>query len=173
METFLFFMLGALLVGVGVLTHVLVKTVSKVSQLEKNKSEENFRLDNETKAIYNHIAEIKRELHDCDERMIQDYSKQFDDMNRRCDEILTVIHDSIESMENSSIRELHNRIDETMRMMDSRFDKFDNKLDGHKNELLRTTSNMIDETVKKDLIELNKRIYELQSAQMGKRVIKG
>ena len=70
MITFLFFMLGALLVGVGVLTHVFIKSLSRISQLEKDKFEDKFELNKRFDDMYSHISAIKRDLHDCDERII-------------------------------------------------------------------------------------------------------
>lgn len=173
MIIFLFFMLGALLVGVGVLSHVFIKSLSRISQLEKDKFENDYKLDNRIDSIFSHIADIKRELHSCDEQIINDYKQQFSDIHRRCDEILNVISDSVESIEKNSIRDLHDYLDNLNRTVDSRFDKFDNKLEGNKNDILRIASNMIDETVKKDLNELNKRFYELEAFQQSKNLIKG
>ena len=172
MIIFLFFMLGALLVGVGILAHVFIKSLSRISQLEKDKFENDFKLDNRIDSIFSHIADIKRELHNCDEQIINDYKQQFSDIHRRCDEILNVISDSVESIEKKSIRDLHDYLDNLNRTVDSRFDKFDNKLEGNKNDILRIASNMIDETVKKDLLDLSKRFYEFEAVQL-KRIIKG
>ena len=173
MIIFLFFMLGALLVGVGILTHVLIKSLSRISQLEKDKFENDFKLDNRIDSIFSHIADIKRELHNCDEQIINDYKQQFSNVDRRCDEILNVVSDSVESLEKTSIRDIHEYLDNLNRNVDSRFDKFDNKLETNKNETLRITSNMIDETIKRDLNELNKRFYELEAFQQSKKIIKG
>ena len=173
MIIFLFFMLGALLVGVGILAHVFIKSLSRISQLEKDKFENDFKLDNRIDSIFSHIADIKRELHNCDEQIINDYKQQFSNVDRRCDEILNVVSDSVESLEKTSIRDIHEYLDNLNRNVDSRFDKFDNKLEGNKNDILRITSNMIDETVKKDLNDLNKRFYELEAFQQSKNLIKG
>ena len=173
MIIFLFFMLGALLVGVGILAHVFIKSLSRISQLEKDKFENDYKLDNRIDSIFSHIADIKRELHSCDEQIINDYKQQFSDIHRRCDEILNVINDSVESLEKTSIRDIHDHLDNLNRNVDSRFDKFDNKLETNKNETLRITSNMIDETIKRDLNELNKRFYELEAFQQSKKIIKG
>jgi len=173
MIIFLFFMLGALLVGVGILAHVFIKSLSRISQLEKDKFENDFKLDNRIDSIFSHIADIKRELHNCDEQIINDYKQQFSNVDRRCDEILNVVSDSVESLEKTSIRDMHEYLDNLNRNVDSRFDKFDNKLEGNKNDILRITSNMIDETVKKDLNDLNKRFYELEAFQQSKNLIKG
>ena len=173
MIVFLFFMLGALLVGVGVLTHVFIKSLSRISQLEKDKFEQDFKLDSRFDSIFMCIEETKRELHSCDERIIDDYKQLFSELHRRCDEILNVISDSVESIEKNSIRDLHDYLDNLNRNVDSRFDKFDNKLEGNKNDILRIASNMIDETVKKDLNDLNKRFYELEVYQQSKNLIKG
>ena len=173
MIIFLFFMLGALLVGVGISSHVLIKSLSRISQLEKDKFEDSFKLDNKIDSIFSHIADIKRELHNCDEQIINDYKQQFSHINKRCDEILDVISDSVESLEKTSIRDIHEYLDNLNRNVDSRFDKFDNKLETNKNETLRITSNMIDETIKRDLNELNKRFYELEAFQQSKKLIKG
>lgn len=173
MIIFLFFMLGALLVGVGILAHVFIKSLSRISQLEKDKFENDYKLDNRIDSIFSHIADIKRELHNCDEQIINDYKQQFSDTHRRCDEILNVINDSVESIEKNSIRDVHDHLDSLNRNMDSRFDKYDNKLEANKNETLRITSNMIDETIKRDLDKLNKRFYELEAFQQSKKIIKG
>lgn len=173
MIIFLFFMLGALLVGVGVLSHVFIKSLSRISQLEKDKFENDYKLDNRIDSIFSHIADIKRELHSCDEQIINDYKQQFSHINKRCDEILDVISDSVESLEKTSIRDIHDHLDNINRNVDSRFDKFDNKLEGNKNDILRIASNMIDETVKRDLNDLNKRFYELEAYQQSKNLIKG
>lgn len=173
MIIFLFFMLGALLVGVGILAHVFIKSLSRISQLEKDKFENDFKLDNRIDSIFSHIADIKRELHNCDEQIINDYKQQFSNIDRRCDEILNVVSDSVESLEKTSIRDIHEYLDNLNRNVDSRFDKFDNKLETNKNETLRITSNMIDETIKRDLNELNKRFYELEAFQQSKKLIKG
>jgi hypothetical protein len=166
-------MLGALLVGVGILAHVFIKSLSRISQLEKDKFENDFKLDNRIDSIFSHIADIKRELHNCDEQIINDYKQQFSNIDRRCDEILNVVSDSVESLEKTSIRDIHEYLDNLNRNVDSRFDKFDNKLETNKNETLRITSNMIDETIKRDLNELNKRFYELEAFQQSKKLIKG
>ncbi len=173
MIIFLFFMLGALLVGVGILAHVFIKSLSRISQLEKDKFENDFKLDNRIDSIFSHIADIKRELHNCDEQIINDYKQQFSNIDRRCDEILNVVSDSVESLEKTSIRDIYDHLDNLNRNVDSRFDKFDNKLETNKNETLRITSNMIDETIKRDLNELNKRFYELEAFQQSKKLIKG
>jgi hypothetical protein len=166
-------MLGALLVGVGILAHVFIKSLSRISQLEKDKFENDFKLDNRIDSIFSHIADIKRELHNCDEQIINDYKQQFSNIDRRCDEILNVVSDSVESLEKTSIRDIYDHLDNLNRNVDSRFDKFDNKLETNKNETLRITSNMIDETIKRDLNELNKRFYELEAFQQSKKLIKG
>jgi hypothetical protein len=166
-------MLGALLVGVGILAHVFINSLSRISQLEKDKFENDFKLDNRIDSIFSHIADIKRELHNCDEQIINDYKQQFSNIDRRCDEILNVVSDSVESLEKTSIRDIHEYLDNLNRNVDSRFDKFDNKLETNKNETLRITSNMIDETIKRDLNELNKRFYELEAFQQSKKLIKG
>lgn len=173
MIIFLFFMLGALLVGVGILTHVLIKSLSRISQLEKNKFEGDFKLDNRIDSIFAHISDIKRDLHNCDEQIIKDYTNQISDLHRRCDEILNVISDSVESIEKTSIRDVHDHLDNLVRNMDSRFDKFDNKLEASRSETPRIISNIIDETVKKDLMDLSKRFYEFEVNQMNKKIIKG
>lgn len=173
MIVFLFFMLGALLVGVGVLTHVFIKSLSRISQLEKDKFELEFKLDSRFDSVFMYIEETKRELHSCDERIIDDYKQLFSETHRRCDEILTVISDSVESLERTSIRDIHDELSTLNRNMDSRFDKFDNKFEYIKNDILITTANMIQETVKNDLLDLTKRFYELENAQMSKRIIKG
>ena len=173
MIIFLFFMLGALLVGVGILSHVFIKSLSRISQLEKDKFENDYKLDNRIDAIFSHIADIKRELHNCDEQIINDYKQQFSDVHKRCDEILNVINDSIESIEKTSIRGVHDHLDSLNRNMDSRFDKYDNKLEATKNDTERIISNIIDGTVKKDLLDLSKRFYEFEVVQLNKGIIKG
>jgi len=173
MITFLFFMLGALLVGVGVLTHVFIKSLSRISQLEKDKFEDKFELNKRFDDMYSHISEIKRDLHDCDERIINEYSNMFKDVNKQIDEVIDLIHTEIKSMEQGPIRDVNDQLDNIIRTVDSRIDKFDNKLEGNKNETLMLTSKLIDDGIRKELDSINKRLYEFESAQMSKRVLKG
>lgn len=173
MITFLFFMLGALLVGVGVLTHVFIKSLSRISQLEKDKFEDKFELNKRFDDMYSHISEIKRDLHDCDERIINEYSNMFKDVNKQIDEVIDLIHAEIKSMEQGPIRDVNDQLDNIIRTVDSRIDKFDNKLEVNKNETLMLTSKLIDDGIRKELDSINKRLYEFESAQMSKRVLKG
>ncbi len=173
METFLFFMLGALLVGVGVLTHVLIKSLSRISQLEKDKFEEEFKLNQRFDDVYRHASENKRELHDCDERIISDYSNMFKDVHNRIDEVVDLINNEIRAIEQGQIRDINDHLDGIIRTVDSRIDKFDNKLENYKNESLRIASNIVDETIKVELNTLKMRLYEFEAAQMSKKLIKG
>jgi hypothetical protein len=168
----LFFMLGVLLVGVSLLTYVLIKSLSRITELEKKNYEEEFKVNKRFDNVYSHITEIKRELHEFDERIIKDYENQFKDANHRMDSILDYILDEIKNIENTSIRDINESIEILIRNSDSRFDKFDNKLEDNKNYILRTTSEIIDETVKKDIAELNMRFYELHNDN-SKKLIKG
>jgi hypothetical protein len=173
METFLFFMLGALLIGVGVLTHVLIKSLSRISQLERDKFEHSFELNKRFDDVYTHISENKRDLHDCDERIINDYSNIFKDVNKQIDKVIDLIHAEIKSMEQGQIRSINDHLDGIIRTTDSRIDKFENKLESNKNEILKLTSSIIDDGIRKELNNINKRLYEFESAQMSRRILKG
>ena len=168
----LFFMLGVLLVSVSLLTYVLIKSLSRITELEKKNYEEEFKINKRFQDVYTHISEIKRELHGFDERIIKDYENQFKDVNHRMDSILDYIVDEIKNLENTSIKDVYQNIESLSRNTDSRFDKFDNKLEDNKNNTLRIVSETIDETVKKDIAELNMKFYEFHNGN-SKKLIKG
>lgn len=101
MEQILFFMLGILLVSVSVLTVVVVRSVSRLKQIEFDIIKQQFN-DNQV------ISDIYSTLND-----------RYEENNRRMDEMMRDIHDEISLMK----REIEN-LDRTV---DSRIDKLLNK----------------------------------------------
>lgn len=172
MITILFFMLGVLLAGVSLLTYVLVKSLFRINVLEQKNYKEEFRINKKIDDIHAHISTIKRDLHDCDERIIKDYETRFKDSDSRMDNILENLVEQVKYIEENPIRSINEELESIYRNMDSRFDKFDNKLEDTKNNTLRMVSNIIDEKVKKDIEELKFKFYEFNNDN-SKKLIKG
>lgn len=172
MITILFFMLGVLLAGVSLLTYVLIKSLFRITVLEQKNYKEEFRINKKIDDIHINISTIKRELHDCDERIIKDYETQFKDLHNRMDDILDHLAEQVKYIQDNPIKNITDELEIIIRNTDSRFDKFDNKLEDTKNNTLRLTSNMIDEKVKKDIEELKFKFYELNNDN-SKKLIKG
>jgi hypothetical protein len=102
MEQILFFMLGILLVSVSVLTVVVVRSVSRLKQIEFDIIKQQFN-DNQV------ISDIYSTLGD-----------RYEQNNRRMDEMMRDIHDEISNIKGEIMN-----LDRTV---DSRIDKLLNKL---------------------------------------------
>lgn len=164
-------MLGVLLGGVSLLTYVLIRSLSRINELEQKNFKEEFKINKKFDDIHTHISVDKAELHNCDEQIIRDYENQFKNVDRRIDDVLLHISEQIKYVEDNSIRNITDELQVMIRNTDSRFDRFDNKLEDNKLNVLKLTSDLIDETVKNDIKELNMKFYELNNS--SKKLIKG
>jgi len=102
MEQILFFMLGILLVSVSVLTVVVVRSVSRLKQIEFDIIKQQFNDNQVINDIYSTLGD------------------RYEQNNRRMDEMVRDIHDEISKIKGEIMN-----LDRTV---DSRIDKLLNKL---------------------------------------------
>ena len=102
MEQILFFMLGILLVSVSVLTVVVVRSVSRLKQIEFDIIKQQFNDNQVINDIYSTLGD------------------RYEQNNRRMDEMMRDIHDEISNIKGEIMN-----LDRTV---DSRIDKLLNKL---------------------------------------------
>ncbi len=102
MEQILFFMLGILLVSVSVLTVVVVRSVSRLKQIEFDIIKQQFNDNQVINDIYSTLGD------------------RYEQNNRRMDEMVRDIHDEISNIKGEIMN-----LDRTV---DSRIDKLLNKL---------------------------------------------
>ena len=102
MEQILFFMLGILLVSVSVLTVVVVRSVSRLKQIEFDIIKQQFNDNQVINDIYSTLGD------------------RYEQNNRRMDEMMRDIHDEISNIKGEIMN-----LDRTV---DSRIDKLMNKL---------------------------------------------
>ena len=102
MEQILFFMLGILLVSVSVLTVVVVRSVSRLKQIEFDIIKQQFNDNQVINDIYSTLGD------------------RYEQNNRRMDEMVRDIHDEISNIKGEIMN-----LDRTV---DSRIDKLMNKL---------------------------------------------
>ena len=102
MEQILFFMLGILLVSVSVLTVVVVRSVSRLKQIEFDIIKQQFNDNQVINDIYSTLGD------------------RYEQNNRRMDEMVRDIHDDVSNIKGEIMN-----LDRTV---DSRIDKLLNKL---------------------------------------------